>query len=321
MKKYKLNFVITAMAVIFVFAGAITVRAATTPPLGVAVSYGVLASTFTNTIAGTVVNGDIGFSTGPAIVPGGVHINYGSGAPYPAAGIDQNTALGLLNSQPCNFSFGSATDLSLLSQPLVPGVYCVTGAASIGSGGIALNGSGTYIFRISGALTSVANSAVTLSGGASACDVFWTPAAATTLGANSTFVGTDIGVAGITMGSSISWSGRSLAFGGTITSNLDTITVPSCSVPVVPVPVVVPTPTTTPTTTPVIIIPVITSTPVVVSIITSTLPAEVVANPTVTTPVPKFSNTGVNPNNNVLLGSVIGLALLSLVVFLKKRTL
>ena len=80
------------MAVFFVFAGSTAVRAATTPSLGTAVSYGVLASTFTNTVAGTIINGDVGFSTGPAVVPGGVHTNYGSGAPYPTAGIDQNTA-------------------------------------------------------------------------------------------------------------------------------------------------------------------------------------------------------------------------------------
>lgn len=321
MKNLKINLGIAVMAVIFVFVAVTSVRAATTPPLGMATSYAILASTFTNTVAGTVVNGDIGFTTGPAVVPGGVHTNYGSGAPFATAGTDQNTALGLLNSQPCNFNFGSATDLSLLSQPLVPGVYCVTGAASIGTGGITLNGSGTYIFRISGALTSVANSAVMLSGGASACDVFWTPTAATTLGANSTFVGTNIGPASITMGSSVSWTGRSLAFGGTITSDADTITVPNCSSPVIPAPIVTSTPTTTPvvmapivTSTPVVVVPTSTATPVVVS------PVVVEAVPTVVAPVPKLPNTGVAPKSNVLLGSFIGLSSLLLLVLLKKRT-
>lgn len=71
---------------------------------------------------------------------------------------------------------------------------------------------------------------MTLSG-ASACDVFWTPTAATTLGANSTFVGTDIDVAGITIGSNVVWSGRALAFGGTVTTAVgDSITTPVCGV-------------------------------------------------------------------------------------------
>ncbi len=287
----RLLLAVSTACFVFILVSPMAVRAATTPSLGMAATYGVLASTFTNTVAGTIVNGDIGFSTGPAVVPGGVHTNYGSGAPYPTAGIDQNTALGLLNSQPCNFNFGSATDLSLLPQPLVPGVYCVVGAVSIGTGGITLNGSGTYIFRIDGALTSVANSAVTLSGGASACDVFWTPTAATTLGANSTFVGTDIGASGITMGSSVSWTGRSLAFGGTITSDLDTITVPSCSAPVIPVPVVI----LTPTATPVVIVPapVVTSTPVAEVVVTPS-PVEVV--PAVVVSAPKLPSAGVAPS-------------------------
>jgi hypothetical protein len=80
-----------------------------------------------------------------------------------------------------------------------------------------------------GALTTAANSVVTLAGGASACDVFWTPTAATTLGANSTFVGTDIDASGITIGSTVTWEGRALAFGGTVSTDVDTITAPTCA--------------------------------------------------------------------------------------------
>lgn len=111
------------------------------------------------------------------------------------------------------------------------GVYCTaaSSAASIGAGGITLSGGGTYIFRITGALTTVANSVVTLAGGASACDLFWTPTAATTLGANTTFAGTNIDAAGITIGSTVTWTGRALAFGGTVSTDVDTITVPSCA--------------------------------------------------------------------------------------------
>ncbi len=209
---------------------------ASTPSLGIADTYGILASTYTNTVIGTTINGDVGYTTGPATVPtinGTTHIADGS---YNQAGIDQGSALSLLNAQSCDFSFGSATDLSLLSQPLAPGVYCITGAASIGTGGITLNGNGTYVFRITGALTTVANSVVSVTGGASACNVFWTPSQATTLGANSTFIGTDIDAAGISIGSTILWTGRALAFGGTVSTNADTITVPTCTTPTPPPP-------------------------------------------------------------------------------------
>jgi hypothetical protein len=239
MKNSKKNFGITMLAILSLILP-ISTFAATTPSLGGAATYGVLGSTYTNT-AGSTINGDLGYTTPPAVTPtvnGTTHV---ADASYNQAGTDQNGALGTLNSQPCTFNFGSPTDLSLLPQPLTPGVYCITAAASIGTGGITLTGSGTYIFRINGALTTVANSSVSLSGGASACDVFWTPTSATTLGANSSFVGTDIDASGITVGSTVAWTGRSLAFGGTVTTNTDTISAPSCGAPVIvstPAPVI-----------------------------------------------------------------------------------
>lgn len=111
------------------------VFAATTPSLGAAASYGVLSSTYTDTSGATTVNGSVGFTTPPGSAIGGTHTYYGSGAPYSTAGTDQGTALTALNNQGCDFSYGSAQDLSLLPQPLVAGVHCTTGAMSIGTGG------------------------------------------------------------------------------------------------------------------------------------------------------------------------------------------
>ena len=110
-------------------------------------------------------------------------------------------------------------------------MYCTLGAASIGTAGITLSGNGTYIFRINGALTTVANSHVTLIG-SSACDVFWTPTQATTLGANTAFAGTVIDAAGVTLGVNATWMGIILAFGGTVTTGVDdNITAAICSPP------------------------------------------------------------------------------------------
>lgn len=213
----------------------ISAFAATTPSLGSAATYGILGSTYTNTSAGTVINGDVGFTTGPAVVPGGTHTNYGSGSPYAAAVTDQGSALSALNSQSCTFTFpAGAINLSTDTTHgtigvYAPGVYCSTGAMDIG-GPLTLSGSGTYIFRAVGALTSTAGATVSVSDGASACDVFWTPSAATTLAANTTFIGTVIADAGITVGANTTWSGRSLAAGGTVTTDTNTIAVPVCTV-------------------------------------------------------------------------------------------
>lgn len=249
MKKInKVSVLVLGLAFMFGFTGPMAVHAATAPSLGSATTYGVLGNSYTNTSASVTINGDVGFTTGPATTPLGTHTNYGSGAPYSTAGTDQGSALTNLNSQACTFTFANgAIDLATDTThgPIgvyTPGVYCTgaPGAASIGTAGITLSGAGTYIFRINGALTSVVNSHVTLAG-ASACDVFWTPTAATTLGASgstgTSFVGTVIDASGITVGEGVSWSGRALAFGGTVTTALDdTITVPTCGAVPPPVP-------------------------------------------------------------------------------------
>ncbi len=211
--------------------------AATSPTLGTANSFSILSSTYTNTASGTTLNGDLGYTTGPATAPTVNGNTHAADATYNQAGVDQGTALSALASQACTFNFASgAIDLATDTThgPVgvyTPGVYCITGAASIGGGGtITLTGGGTYIFRMVGALTTSANSVVALAGGASACDLWWTPTQATTLGANSTFGGTDIDASGITIGSTVTWPGRALAFGGTVSTSADTInTLPGCA--------------------------------------------------------------------------------------------
>jgi hypothetical protein len=213
--------------------------AATTPSLGTATSYGVLSSTYTNTVAGTIINGDIGFTTAPAIVPGGIHANYGSSIPYASAGIDQGVALSALASQACTFTFAPwAIDLSTdtthgLITVYTPGVYCSVGAMNIG-GPLVLSGNGTFIFRAVGALNSTVGSVVTVTNGASACDVFWTPTGATTLAATTSFLGVVIDDAGITVGASTTRLGLALSFGGTVTTDTTIITVPVCAVVAAP---------------------------------------------------------------------------------------
>ena len=217
--------------------------AATSPTLGAAATYGVLANTYTNPAAGTTVVGDVGFTTAPAIVPAGVRTNYGSSDPYAAAGNAQGTAVAALASQPCTFTFpAGATDLATDTShgPVgvyAPGVYCgaTSSTTTIGAAGITLSGSGTYIFRLANPLTTADKSVVRLDAGATACDIWWTASPGSTLstlGADSIFKGTYLNSSGITLASNVAWTGRALTFGGVVTTNInDTITVPTCSAP------------------------------------------------------------------------------------------
>ncbi len=189
-------------------------------------NFAILASTYTNTLPGTSITGDLGYTTGPAVAPtvnGIIHVADGA---YSQAGTAQNSATSAAQ-QACTTNLGTTVDLSAVHGGVyTPGVYCTTGAASIGAGGITLSGNGNYIFKIDGALTTVSGSAVNLSG-AQASSVSWVPTGATTLGASSSFAGTILDASGVTISSGVSMTGRVLAFGGTVSTASDTITVPS----------------------------------------------------------------------------------------------
>ncbi|MDB5185177.1 MAG: hypothetical protein JWN38_985 [Candidatus Saccharibacteria bacterium] len=239
MKKRSIYPSVILLTLVFALGFNGSVSAAATPGLGQAASFGILSNTYTNTVSGTTLNGDLGYTTGPVVaatVNGALYVPPSS--TYTQAGIDQGTALANLNAQPCT-SIGAIVALDAYdvdgAGPLAPGTfppgcYSSTGAMNITTGTtVTLSGTGTYVFRPGGALTSGANSVVSLAGGASACDIFWAPVAATTLGANSTFAGTDVDASGITIGNTVTWTGHALAFGGTVTTTRDTINVPSCT--------------------------------------------------------------------------------------------
>jgi hypothetical protein len=235
MKSFKLTGIISILLTVLAVSPA--AYAASLPALGTSDSFSVLSSSFINTATGTTLNGDLGYTTPPAVTPAVTGTTHVADAVYNQAGIDQATALANLNSQTCTFNFASgAVDLASDTTHgaigvYTPGVYCVSGAASVGGGGtITLSGAGVFIFRSTGAFTTTANSIVTATGGASACNALWAPGAAATLGANSTFIGTIIDPSGITIGSTVTWTGRALAFGGTVSTTSDTInTVPACA--------------------------------------------------------------------------------------------
>lgn len=221
-----------------------SVIAASTPSLGLASTFGILSSTFTRNVGITTIVGDLGYTTLSGgtthTVSGTTHVADGT---YNTAGTDQGTALAALNIQACTYTFpAGAIDLATDTThgPIgvyKPGVYCntPTNASSIGTAGITLDGTGTYIFRMDGALTTVDNSNVITINGASSCNVFWAPSQATTLGANTTFIGTVIDAAGITVGHNTTWHGRALAFGGTVTTDTDTINIDSSCLIIDPV--------------------------------------------------------------------------------------
>lgn len=216
----------------FLFLGQSNVAlAATAPSLGTAAPYGIASETLSNTAAAVSTNGRVCYTTPPATAVG----NGGIDVPCaPSVYASQAAALTILNGvgQGC-----VPLPVNPLAGTLAPGCYETSGAINIALGtSVTLNGNGVYVFRSTGgAINTGANSQVLLAGGACADNVFWTGAGATTLGANSTFVGNIIDNAGITIGAGTSLTGRALAAftGGTVTTAAsDTITLPSACAPV-----------------------------------------------------------------------------------------
>lgn len=251
----KISVVVLTFAFVFALFGSGHAYAATTPSLGTASTFGLISNLFqhnaTTTITGVVGNtlGVLGHSSKAGL--GIINVSNGieeadASAAWTAAGIAQGVALTNLNNQYLNSctNIGETGNLDAIvingGTPghFTPGCYYRAGAMNIVTGGtVNLDGAGTYIFKSTGgAVTTEANTEVKLNNGASACDVFWTPVGATTFGANTIFKGTVLDAAGITMGDTVTWTGRALAYGGTVTSNgaissVNAITVPSCSNP------------------------------------------------------------------------------------------
>ncbi|HEX7402685.1 MAG TPA: IPTL-CTERM sorting domain-containing protein [Usitatibacter sp.] len=214
------------------------------PPLGSNTTFGIVSDTSvnSNTAPQTIINGSMCCTTCTAPIP----LTITGGAPVACNPLTQGpdflAALGSLNAHAllpsCNnlgvgAVFLDAVDVGLGPGIFPPGCYTNGGAMNIVANGIVhLRGAGVYIFKPNGALNTQANSSVVLENGACAGNVFWAPTA-TTLGANAapslvtpTFQGNILDPAGISIGHFANLTGRALAFGVTVGTDANTITVP-----------------------------------------------------------------------------------------------
>jgi len=221
----------SALVALFSLAQGGAALAATAPPLGTNTTFGVVDSTYTNTQPGMTITGDLCYTTAPALNP---TLNGALTVPCNSQqGTDENTAKANINAQICT-AIGAAVALDTIvvgTNPpgtFPPGCYSSTGTmTTTGGTTVTLNGYGAYIFKSNGGISTAVNSHFRLINGACAADVYWSPTAATTLGANTNFVGTILDVAGITMETLVKFAGRALAFGATVTTDADTVTVPA----------------------------------------------------------------------------------------------
>ncbi len=225
---------------------------AVAPPLGAAVSFGVVGgSTVTNT-GPTVVTGDLGLSPGTAVtgfppgtVTGTIHA---ADATALAAQNAATTAFGVLAGQACDLDL---TGRNLGGLTLTPGVYCFSTSAQL-TGTLTLNGLGNpgsvWVFKIGSTLTTAGGSSVAFINSAQACGVFWQVGSSATLGTTTTFSGNILALVSITLNTGASSSGALFAQTGAVTLDSNNVsTVGSCGAGPQPSPTPLPSPTPVPT--------------------------------------------------------------------------
>jgi hypothetical protein len=186
--------------------------------LGSAANFAVLAgSTVTSTGATTVV-GNLGVSPGTALTgfPPGTVIGtiYDNDPTSAAAEADLSTAF---NDAGGRTVAPIAVAGNIGGQTLVPGLYKSTSSLAVSSGVLTLNGPGVYIFQVATALTTTSGTQVVLTGGATAANVFWQVGSSATLGTSSTFAGTIMAYASISLATGAVLDGRALAETGAVT--------------------------------------------------------------------------------------------------------
>jgi len=216
-----------------------TAAAACPPPagavaLGTACTFGILGATpVVSNVGPTNVTGDVGIWPAASITgfpPGTLTgVKHAGDAVAQAAQGDLTTAYNNAAAAPG----GAILPPDAGGLTLAPGVYRTTSAQpSLGiTGDLHLAGpaSGVWIFQIVSTLTTAAgNSQVLLSGGAVPHNVFWQVGSSATLGTNTTFAGTIMAQASITVNTGATLNGRALARTGAVTLDSNPVNVPPC---------------------------------------------------------------------------------------------
>jgi len=232
-----------------------TARAATSPALGTAGTFAVLAGTTVTNTGPTTLIGDLGVSPGtavtgfpPGLVTGMTHT--GTDAVAVQAQTDAAAAYTTAAGQPCDVTL---TGQDLGGKTLTPGVYCFASSAQL-TGQLILDGQGNpssvFIFQIGSTLTTASNASVVLINGAQPCssNIFWQVGSSATLGTNTSFTGNILALASITLNTGTVTNGGLYAQTGAVT--LDTNNVVRNNQVCSTAPTATPTNTTAPTATP-----------------------------------------------------------------------
>jgi len=198
--------------------------------LGSAARFAVLAATTVTSTGATTVNGNLGVSpgttvTGSPTVNGTMHLG------DPTAAQAQGDLTMAYNDLAGRLG-GAAASGNLGGLTLLPGLYTSTSSLEITSGDLTLDAQGDanaiFIFQMPTTFITTVGRKVILSGGATACHVFWQVGSSATLGADSIIKGNILAYTSITLNTGATLEGRALARNGAVALDDNSIaTIPS----------------------------------------------------------------------------------------------
>jgi hypothetical protein len=195
---------------------------------------GAVANTGVSTITGDVGShiGAISGFQAPTVLNGTIE---NANSITLQASLDLAAACIQIQNTPVTITDHSTIYGSVAGETIYPGVYS-TGAATSILGTLTLDAQGDsdalFVFKIGGALSSVAGSEIILINGASSDNIYWIAVGAVGLGANATMAGTFIGYPGaVALGAGGALDGRLYATVGAIAISGSVATIPSISIP------------------------------------------------------------------------------------------
>jgi len=209
--------------------------AATSPSLGAADNFAVLAGSEVTNTGLTTINGDVGIYPGIGAIPhyhDNGTVTFIGGAVHDAdvsaqnAQADMNTAYGNtagnLGAQGCDFDYTGTGTKELAGLTLVPGVYCAD-SFHLTNGTLTLSGTAADVWIFKSA------SDLIMTGGAAAkvvspsCNVWWRVVSSATFDAGSSLIGNILADTSITLAAGASLSGKALARTAEVTLSSNTI--------------------------------------------------------------------------------------------------
>lgn len=198
------------------------------PNLGSAETFGVLAGSSVANVGSTTVQGDVGVGLGGSISGTPIAVDednaiHEGDAVAAQAILAATEAFDDLESLACTANLSGQ---NLGGQNLMPGVYCFNADATLSGAGLTLTGTGPWIFKVTGVLSTAAS--VTVAGGTQACNgssVFWLVGDDAAIGAGTTFVGNLMAQNSATLGAGAIVDGRVIALddSSSVVSNANTI--------------------------------------------------------------------------------------------------